>query len=479
MLEVPRTEDSTAAAQTLAAAIRTVHRGIVELLTARGNARERYAALRNRARTPAADALIAHIRDDLEKLEQREGKRVYKRRAASEEKLVGAIERFVGDLLRVRAGMTAPANIYRVVGSSKFGDASVKYDMFTQVLNGLKTLGLVFHLKGQSRYRRTPFGNAPVPGQAARFWATSKLVGLAAHYGIHNGNVGEHFAPQPPKNPLVLKGHAVGKGKDRASGRRIKYKNTRFDTPEAKRLEADVRELNDFLARFEILGGEHYGYERVFNNQSWKKGGRLYGGGEDCYQRLPQAERLKMTINGEPIAEIDIKASFLTIYHAMVKQPLKGSGDPYAAVAEFDRAIVKLWTTVSFGNSNPATRWPPKTAKDFKKETGNDLNKVARAKEVAARMLEVFPVLKRLEGYSEVWAHLQYREGQAVMGTMLTLMRQHGVPSLSMYDGLIVPRSKADLAQATLKQVFEEVVGVEPILTIETAEPEPMDARDL
>jgi hypothetical protein len=474
MLELTRTDDSAAVPTET-----EVHAKIVELLTARGNARERYAALRNRARTQAADALIAHIRDDVERLEQSERKRTYKRRAASEAKLVGAIERFVGDLLCVRAGTTALGNIHRVVGRSEFGDASVKYNTFMQVLEGLKTLGLVGHQKGQSRYRKTPFGNAPQPGHAARFWATSKLLALAAHHGIDNDNVGEHFAPEPPKNPLVLKGYATGKGKDREGGKRIKYKNTRLDTPEAKRLEAEVRELNDFLARFELTGGEHYGYERVFNNLSWKQGGRLYSSGEDCYQRLPEAERLKMTINGEPVAEIDIKASFLTIYHAKVKRPLKGSADPYAAVAGFDRAIVKLWTTVSFGNSKPAIRWPPKTAKDFKKETGNDLNKVARAKEVAARMLEVFPVLKRLEGYSEVWAHLQYREGQAVMGTMLTLMRQHGVPSLSMYDGLIVPRSKADLAQATLKQVFEEVVGVEPILTIETAEPEPMDAGDL
>jgi len=122
---------------------------------------------------------------------------------------------------------------------------------------------------------------------------------LAARYGIHNSNLGDHFAPEPPKNPLVLKDYAVGKGKDRESGRRIKWRNTRLDTPEAKRVEADVRELNEFLARFELLGGEHYGYERVFNNLSWRKGGRLYSSGEDCYQRLPEGERLKMTIKGE------------------------------------------------------------------------------------------------------------------------------------------------------------------------------------
>ncbi len=470
MLERTSNNDSTVSAQTLLPVITTVHSRMVALLRARGNARERYAALRNRARTQAAHDLVEHVRTDLEKREHRESKRTNKRRAASRAKLVNAIERIVGDLLRVRAGTTAPANLYRVIGRSKFSDATVKYDMFTQVLDGLKTLGLVWHLKGQSRYRKTPFGNAPVPGHASRFWATSELLGLAAHYGIHNGNVGDHFAPEPPKNPLVLKDYAVGKAKDRESGRRIKWKNTGFDTLQAKRLEAEVRELNDFLARVELVGGEHYGYERVFNNLSWKKGGRLYSSGEDCYQRLSEAERLKMTINGEPVAEIDIKASFLTIYHAMVKQPLPGSGDPYAAVAGIDRSIVKLWTTVSFGNSNPATRWPPKTARDFKKDTGKDLGKVAKAKDVRQRMLEAFPALRRLENISEAWAHLQYREGQAVMGTMLILMREHGIPSFSMYDGLIMPRSKMDLAKGILRRVFKEAVGVEPILTVETAE---------
>lgn len=199
MLDVPRIEDSTAAAQTLTAAIRTVHTGIVALLTARGNARERYAALRNRARTQAAEALIAQIRNDMGQLEQKENKRIYKRRAASETKFIVAIERFVGDLLRVRAGTTAPCSIYRVVGRSEFGDTTVKYDTFTKVLEGLKTFGLVWHRKGQSRYRKTPFGNAPQPGHAARFWATSNLLGLAAHYGIDSDNVGEHFAPEPPR----------------------------------------------------------------------------------------------------------------------------------------------------------------------------------------------------------------------------------------------------------------------------------------
>ena len=65
-----------------------------------------------------------------------------------------------------------------------------------------------------------------------------------------------------------------------------------------------------------LTGGEHEGYIRVFNNNSWKAGGRLYSvGGRQSYQQMHETERHKMTINDEPVAEIDIKASQLTIYH--------------------------------------------------------------------------------------------------------------------------------------------------------------------
>jgi hypothetical protein len=41
-----------------------------------------------------------------------------------------------------------------------------------------------------------------------------------------------------------------------------------------------------------------------------------------------------MQINGDPVAEIDIKASFLTIYHAKLGMPLEGREDPYARAGD-------------------------------------------------------------------------------------------------------------------------------------------------
>jgi hypothetical protein len=439
---------------------------IIELIKAWSQAKECYAALLSQARTSSARELIFSIYHHITKHEQKTGNRVRRRRARSGVKFADALERFVGDLLRAKAGTTGPALVYRSVGKSSFANDPVKYDVFIRALEGLKALDLVVHRKGQTRYQKVEFDpgevvSASLPGRAARFWATGKLLRLAADYGIHSGNVGEHFVPEPPKHPLVLRDYATGRGRAREQGRIVKYKST----PETERLEADVRELNEFLGRFNLTGGEHSGYTRVFNNLSWKAGGRLYSPGEHSYQQMPEPERLKMAINGEPIAEIDIKASQLTIYHGMVREPLEGSTDPYAH-AGIERQIAKQWVVASLGNGKPITRWPSKMVEDYKKETGKGLGMVAKAKDVGRRMLEAFPALKKLEDHSQPWARLQFLEAEAVIGTMLILMREHRVPSLSMHDGIIVPRSETELAKAVLMGEFRRVVGVEPMVTV-------------
>jgi hypothetical protein len=458
------------AADVVRAALVSVSAKLIGLIAARApETYDRYAEFRSRSRTPAATELIARVFSEIEQHEQRTRRRFRSRRERSRAKFTKALERFVGDLLRARIGTNATGRVYRAVGKSSFRDAPVKYDMFTKMLDGLKPLGLVGHRKGQTRYHETGFEpghKVTISGRAARFWATPKLLKLAEDHGIHSSNVGDHFAPEPPTNPLVLRDFARGRGRNRERGPIIKnYERT----DQTARLEAEVRELNDFLARFDLTGARHEGYVRSFNNCSWKKGGRLYSICEGSYQRTPEAKRLEMMINGEPVSEIDIKASHLTIYHAMLGEPLDGLSDPYARV-NIPREVAKLWCITSFGNSSPRTRWSDEIVENYRKATGEDLRKVAKASAVSKLMLEAFPALKKLEGHSDIWADLQFIESEAIIGTMLILMRTHRLPSFSTHDGLIVPRSKADLAKTILAKEYRRVVGVEPMLTVEPEE---------
>jgi hypothetical protein len=440
---------------------------IVSLIAARGR-EDRYAALLSWWRTAAAQNLIYGLYNDIARWEKESGKRVRQRQARRGVVFVDALCRFVGDLLRARAGRNASGRIYHALGKTSFDDVPVNYDVFMGVLDGLKALGLVGHAKGWRSYHEIEEWNVSVTlaAHASRFWATDKLIKLAGHYGIHEDNVGEHFKPQPPTDPLVLRDYGTGKGDNRERGPIIRdYERTEH----TERLAADIRELNDFLARCVLTGGEHHGFTRNFNNASWNKGGRLYsvGGG---YQLLSPEQRLRMRLNGEAVAEIDIKASYLTIYHAkIVGQPLDHSRDPYAR-AGVARDVAKLWVVHSFGKSKPQMKWPPKASKEYAKDTGKNLREVAKAKDVAQKMLAAFPALQQLKDHHDIWGDLQFLEAEAVIGTMLTLMRTYDVPSLAMHDGILVPRSRVELAKRVLTERFRKVVGVEPMLTVEMAE---------
>jgi hypothetical protein len=438
---------------------------------------DRYAALLSRCHSSEAEGLIHQVFGELAHWQRASGKRVRQFRAKRGQTYHEAIERFVGDLLRAQDYSNASGRIYHATGKTSFDDDPVNYDVFMGVLKGLKALELVGHEQGRTRFRKIPeWGvSATLPGRASRLWATAKLVEFAEHRGIRLDNIGDHFQPEPPHNPLVLRDYATGKGANRERGQIVKnYRRTTH----TKRLAADIRELNELLAGCDITGGEHHGYTRNFNNNSWRKGGRLYsvGGG---YQQMPETKRLQMMINGEAVAEIDIKASFLTIYHARLGVPLKHTTDPYVEAGIQDRSIAKSWVVHSFGKSSPQVRWPSKAIEDYKKETGLDLRKVAKAKDISDKMVAAFPELKRLERYSHIWADLQFIEAEAIISTMLMLMRTHGVPSLSMHDGIIVPRSRVGLTKAILTSQFRHFVGVEPMLTVEPEEQAEVAAIDL
>jgi hypothetical protein len=70
-------------------------------------------------------------------------------------------------------------------------------------------------------------------------------------------------------------------------------------------------------------------------------------------------ERLNMTINDEPVAEIDVRASYLTIFLALHGIQLP-EGDPYElpGLGPGHRNAVKQWMVATFGSSKPIVRWP-------------------------------------------------------------------------------------------------------------------------
>ena len=84
-----------------------------------------------------------------------------------------------------------------------------------------------------------------------------------------------------------------------------------------------------------------------------------------------------MTINGEEVCEIDIRASYLTIFHALYGEPFDATNDPYdvPGLGPEARDVVKMWVTASFGNNAPIEKWPRELVAKYRERTGQSLGK--------------------------------------------------------------------------------------------------------
>jgi hypothetical protein len=304
---------------------------------------------------------------------------------------------------------------------------------------------------GVAQFREV-FGKRFVQSRYDTRWrATALLAQLAAACGVSLLDTGTHFVaiPQPPKHPLVLKSTSAWLGGYKITGKRMKI----IYTAEVKTLEQEIVDLNAFIARFDIRGGTHHGYIREFNcgdhrSFAWDLGGRLYSVGDESYQGLSADERKLITIDGQPVVELDIRASALTIFHGQRGRPLdfEANPDPYTLpeLSDTPRGLVKAFVTATFGKGQFPARWPHKTERQYKEETGQNLSKQHPIAEVRTAVAKAYPLLaglRRNDAQPPIWARLMYLESEAVLRTMLAL-KDLGVPSLSVQDSIIVQRER-------------------------------------
>jgi hypothetical protein len=217
----------------------------------------------------------------------------------------------------------------------------------------------------------------------------------------------------------------------------------------------------------------------------WDKGGRLYSQpqGRFCYQNLPEKveddrriTRSQMRINGEMVVEIDLSSSFLTIFYALCDEQLDRNQDAYAGIlgsTALDREVAKFWINASFGNSRLLTKWTKGLVEDLqdklsKKGLSGFDAKLYPMRTIKEKVLERHPLLVRwggkIKGRVRGYGDLMYIESEAIIGAMLTLMRDHQVPSLPVHDSLIVPSSKFAVAKGAMVDQFRKQTRVVPRL---------------
>jgi hypothetical protein len=425
-----------------------------------------YASLTRRAATDNSRGLVDDVLRQIAQTETRERQRGAKPNASFRQ----AVEGFLGDLLAAKGRKGDAGWVYRSVAPSSFTGDVVSARNFKAVRFALIGLSLVEEAPAVQFCSGFEAGRV-TKRWTTRFKGTPQLERLAAQHGVQPAEVSAHFAVFGPPEPLLrLKATATRVRGDKVSGKKMKIAIT------DKKVEAMaemIRGLNRFFAQFDIRGGTHRGYYRLFQcgdhpQFDWNLGGRLYSVGEDSYQQIGGADRLKMTINGKPVCELDVRSSALTIFHGVHGRPLDftSNPDPYTLreLSDTPREVVKRFVTVTFGLGQFPTRWPQNFAREYEATNGQRLSTVhpiSRVRDAVARTYPLLAALRRDDARPPIWAKLEYLESEAVLGAMVALQAA-GISSLSVYDSLIVQHGREQMARDILTELYKSTMGLRP-----------------
>jgi hypothetical protein len=128
-----------------------------------------------------------------------------------------------------------------------------------------------------TEFWNSAFGSTVVQRWGARFKATPALLELTAKHRVPLQSARTHFTfkYELPEKPLEKRTTKLTHG---YASSQVGGLPMPFDHTEASRkLEAEVRELNEFLAQQRIEGGDHQGYPSRSTYHNWCKQAREHG----------------------------------------------------------------------------------------------------------------------------------------------------------------------------------------------------------
>ncbi len=390
-------------------------------------------------------------------MEAYKGLRSRQRRADVTVQFRDAVGAIVGNLL-VAWAQDRPVPTSRSLDRNTFTGEPIGARVFADTIE----LMAAYNLLRQRRGGRSKDGKA---GIASRFFPTHVLLRLAAEYGVDQNTARSDFrqyrraTTKAPKVRELIVVKPIGAQPKLPSGGRLPI--DRHD-PIAATLRAEVEALNTFAATVVVDGCTPPRWQRQFRHD-FRLYGRLHAVGDGNYQNMRQEDRLALIrINGEPVVEVDIGSSHLSLMHGLLRLPLP-EGDLYD-VPGLPREVVKAWINATLGNGRPHRRWPEEFLAKKPSFAGYPIQQVASA--VIAR----YPWMAEPAVVAQEFAHiapphrvlphlLMGIEAEVMMATVQAL-RAKMILALPMHDGLIMPASAEEIACRLLREAGERIAVV-------------------
>jgi hypothetical protein len=396
------------------------------------------------------------------------------RGAKGEEKLRGALAAIIGGLL-VSWGRPVPRAVKRSVRRNDFSASPIGADTYLRAKDSLAALAYVTTKSGVRFQRSASFRGLPEV-----IMPTAALLALAEQNSVLPKSAKQHFTLVPsekvPVVPLQLVTMRTLWERDGGRKDRSEVMIGKLDD-QAQTIVDQIATANAAAAKHVVSGAMQPRWKRTFTSISstvdgeWSLGGRwiALGGQDGCYQTLSPSRRAAIRIDGEPVAEVDVSASQLTLLLGLRGMPLP-EGDLYD-ISPWPRAVIKYFVNATLGNGRPLKRWRPDTPSDIA---------ALSIKAVAAAVLERYPFLAephtgllpgRYSGAAEPWKilphYLMGREAAAMTHAMTAVWDTlPGELVMPIHDGLLCRESVTSTVESAIKDGYWEACGVVPRLKV-------------
>jgi hypothetical protein len=246
------------------------------------------------------------------------------------------------------------------------------------------------------------------------------------------------------------------------SARPLEYEDTR----DTKRWRREMRAINAWLTAAPITivtEGDHRAIRldkdgqpiesyrrtlrRVFNNEDWNAGGRLYDG---FWMTMERTERFRtIKIAREEIANVDYSSLFprLAYARAQAEQP---DGDVYDVTGDGTcRDGWKVLISAMLFARKPLGGWPTDAREEF--PSGMKLRDA-----VEAIKRKHAPIAKLFE---QGFGYQLMRHESDLLISVVTALFKNGITALPLHDSVLVARSHAGTAKTFMEQEFAHRTG--------------------
>lgn len=390
----------------------------------------------------------------------------------------GALLADLFDFHRASRSHSQPRQGYHGMSKSDFvkRDLGFAYDIFNKVVTPFIADGLLCQIDGKAVWGMIDGRLEVIGSSKTSFGLTDPMVELASDHRVLIDAWSAHWTcfaegraqPTSDAQRLVLR-----KTREREGRKKLPSRDHPFDptAPIPAKLLQDVERLNGYLRAQRISGVAFPGLRRIFNNgdvpgYAWTKGGRYYTlpGGHRYEAWSSERRRESIMINGERVTEVDLKASHLTLLHALLGRPFDANNDPYK-FDDWPRQVVKLWVSQAIGASNAfPSKWSEDAEESYTEDRpGRWLEDEYAVREVGSDVIQRHPSILALSTCGIGTLDLQYHEAEILRSAMETLMFERDIAVLPMHDALIVPLSRAQEAKGVLQGAFiayvESAVG--------------------